>query len=233
MAVTIGTPAVSSSTQTTVPVSINAPSGTDAILFYFFVEMGTTTRALSDIAGTPSSATKIAEITGGAGPTIRSEMWVLPSPAVGTSTYTFLVNSTIALGEGLFGYSLVSGLNLADIEGGSAVSNTNTGATARNITMTTDTDNALIVSTMVGREQTQSFTWDGTDTPIFGSAFTSTYLGIATQQTTTAGAYGIGGDWSGSPSRSNFLVIAFNESAAVGSANGSAYYLRRRQFAYL
>jgi hypothetical protein len=241
MALSMTTPVIATQTTGNPSVSVTVPSGTKAILFFYANETSGAARDLTALGdGTQSAAVWTgAELLGGAGPTLRNEIWVMLNPTIGTSTWTFTVSSSgTGLNDQSYGYAFVTDLDTADPEAGTTTTSGTTSSTARDLTITTDADDALIVSFIVGRDLGDTFTWDGFPiTQVYNQGQTNLEFSIATRLATSQTSYNMGGDWSANPTRSNMINIALKPSAVSSphsiTAAGSGTFTAPETATYL
>jgi hypothetical protein len=199
------------STNADISVSITVPSGTTALLLFWYVETTGAAKTLNGVSDGTQNATQMTGTnhSGGAGPANAQSTFYMLNPTVGTSTWTWDTSSTTGLSDQVAGYAFVSGGHTSDLEAGTATVSSTTSTTARDLAVTTDVANALCVSWIGGRDHTVSFTWDGSPvTSVYTSAQTSTWVAVATRQATSTGSYSLGGDWSASPTRSLMTTFA-------------------------
>lgn len=219
---TMSTPVFSSTGATAAHqvVSITVGSGDNYLLFFVVIETTGAPRTVVSISDGVQNATLVtgAAVTGGAGPALRVEIWEIANPTVGTSNWTFTLSATSGLNDNVCGYALCQGVDTASPSAGTTTTSSTTSSTARDLAITTTELNALIVSLIGGRDNDDTFTWDGA--PIvsaYSAAQTATWVAVGTQAATSTGSYNMGGDWSGSPTRSIMIDIALKPAAGGGT----------------
>lgn len=210
----IGTPVFNTMTTGAPSMSIAVPAGTTALLLFYANETSGNARALNGVSDGVQNAAVItdgttdAAVLGGAGPTLRTEVWIVPSPTVGTSTWTWDVSTnTSGLSDQTFGYAFVSDGNAGTPIHGTVFASAATTTTTRDGSIDTSVGDVRVVGFIAGRDLGDTFTWDPGITDIYNAGQTSIEVSVATLLATVSGTQNMGGDWSANPTRSNLIIF--------------------------